>query len=890
MLGLRVLFSRIRGFLGSRASDRSLNEELQMHLELLTQENIRRGMGADDARAAARREFGGLEQITELYRDQRGFPVFESVSRDFRFGLRMLCQSPGFAALAVLTLAIGIGANTAVFSLVDAVLLQPLPYRNTQQLLLLTETLPQMGGVDEVGVSAAEYLDYRSTNRCFSEIAAYQTSGFNLTGGGTPLRVRAASVSASLFPLLGTPPALGRTFAAGEDREGAGPVAVLSYSLWRDRFGLDGNVLGTSIRLDGKPFTVIGVMPASFQFPLDGAPLSDRVAVWVPLTFPADLLADRVREFGVGVVGRLKPGITPALAQQDLVGTAEAFMQQHPESYGGTVRVAPRSYPLAVHAVAKVRSLVLLLEAVVICVLVIACANVANLLLARSGSRRREMAVRSAVGADRARLFSQCIIESGSLAFAGTVAGLIVASLLLSGARRFAPLSIPQLRDIHLNSLALSFTVVLSVITTIFFGLVPALQLSGVPAQSALKDSVQLGGSSASRGIQGVLVVLEIGAALSLLLAGSLLLQSFTRLLNAPMGFRPDNTIVVRAIFDRSRYPDPLKREAVQKELLVRLSAIPGVRVAAEASHLPLSDVRQIGFHIEGAAPNEFHWAQNSLISPGYFQAMGISLLRGRDFTDRDSRTSPNVAVISEALARQYFPGADPIGKHFAWGDRAAFTVIGVAADVRVTALDADPPPMIYDSMFQVESGASDRTAFILKLREPDKTSAPAFFASVREQVWSIDKDLPVYGTATLDSLVEASISQRRFTLVLISAFGLIALALAIVGLFGVVSYLVSLRQAELAVRMALGAPRIRVALMILRQAAALGIIGCGFGLFLFLLGSPLLAGSLYEITPRDLPTIIIIPAIMFFVTLLAAYVPAQHAMRLDPMAALRYE
>jgi len=344
VLGLRVLFSRIRGFLGSRARDRSLNEELQMHLELLTQENIRRGMGTDDARAAARREFGGVEQITELYRNQSGFPVFESVSRDFRFGLRMLFQSPGFATLDVLTLAMGIGANTAVFSLVDAVLLQSLPYRNTQQLLLLTETLPQLGGADEVGVSAAEYLDYRAANRCFSDIAAYQTSGFNLTGNGTPLRVQAASVSASLFSLLGTSPALGRTFAAGEDREGAGPVAVLSYSLWRDRFGLDANVLGTSVRLDEKPFTIIGVMPANFQFPFDGAPLSDRAAPWVPLIFPADLLTDRVREFGVGVVGRLKPGVTPALAQQDLAGVAEAFMQQHPESYAGSIRTQTRMH------------------------------------------------------------------------------------------------------------------------------------------------------------------------------------------------------------------------------------------------------------------------------------------------------------------------------------------------------------------------------------------------------------------------------------------------------------------------------------------------------------------------------------------------------------------
>jgi predicted permease len=377
---------------------------------------------------------------------------------------------------------------------------------------------------------------------------------------------------------------------------------------------------------------------------------------------------------------------------------------------------------------------------------------------------------------------------------------------------------------------------------------------------------------------------------MALLLGGSLLLQSFVRLLNVPMGFRPQNTVIVRTFFDRSRYPDALKREVVQKELLTRLRGLPGARMVAEASHLPLTEARQIGFHIESAPPDEFHWAHNSLASPGYFQAMGISILRGRDFSERDDRKSPNVAVISESVAKQYFPNQDPIGKRYNWGGRADFTIIGVAADVRVTALDADPPPMIYNSMFQIESGASSRTAFVLKLDSSDESVQQGIFQSVRQQVWSLDKDLPIYGIFTLQSLIAESVSQRRFTMVLISGFGVLALVLAVIGLFGVVSYIVVLRQQELALRMALGADRTKLGWMVLKQGSMLGLAGCVFGLFTFLVGSPLLSSSLYQTSRLDPPTLLLVPVILFLAALFASYWPARRAMRVDPMALLRYE
>jgi len=887
---LRILGARLRGLFRSRQLDGDLEDELDAHLEMLTAENIRRGMKPAEARYAARREFGGVEQTKEDHKQVRGLPLIENLSRDFRLGIRMLGRNVGFTAVAVITLALGIGANTAVFSLVNAVLIRQLPYRDPQQLLLLTETLPQLGGKDEVGVAAGEYLDYRDQNRSFSQVAAYETDGFNLTGEETPVRVQASRLSASAFSVLGVDAQLGRTFTDEEDRDGAPSVAVISDALWRNHYSASRDVLGKTVRLDEKPFTVIGVMPPGFQFPFDGAPLSERADLWIPIAFSQDRFADRVREFGVGFIGRLKPGVTPALAQQDILRVADNFMRDHPESYSGTIRVSPRAYPFAVHAIEKIRPLVLLLEAAVLCVLLIACANVANLLMAKARSRRREMAIRSAVGAARGRLLSQCLLESFLLSLLGTGGGIALAVLMTSAARRFGPASLSQLQDVTLDPIALVFTLVLSVVTTLFFGLVPALQLSRVSPQLALKDAAQIGRSQATRRLQNALVVLEIGVALALLTGGSLLLQSFVRLLNVPTGFRPQNTLIARTFFDKSRYPDPLKREAVQKELLIRLRALPGARMVAEASHLPLSEARQIGFHIEGTPPDEFHWAHNSLTSPGYFEAMGISILRGRDFTEQDNRKSTNVAVISESLAKQYFPNQDPVGKRYNWGGRADFTIIGVAADVRVTALDADPPPMIYNSMFQVESGASSRTAFVLKLDSPEESVQQGTFQSVQQQIWSLDKDLPIYGVSTMQSLMEDSVSQRRFTMLLIGGFGVLALLLATIGLFGVVSYVVVLRQQELALRVALGAGRTNLGWMVLKQGGLLGVAGCVFGLFVFMVGSPLLSSSLYQTSRYDVPTLLLAPLILFLATLCASYWPARRAMRVDPMALLRYE
>jgi predicted permease len=809
----------------------------------------------------------------------------ETLRQDIRYGSRMLARNPGFTAIAVLTLAIGIGASTAIFSVVDTVLLRPLPYRDPEKLVLVSETLPGMS-TDEIGVSAGEYQDYRDRNRSFSQVAAYESAGFNLTGTGQPLRVNAAALSASALPLLGVSPELGRGFTTEEDRYGSGSVVVLSHALWEHQYSHDPNILGQTVKLDEKPFTVIGVMPASFRFPFDGAPLSEMADLWVPLAFEPDLLSpeNRTREFGVGLIGRLKPGVSKEQAQKDVENVATGFMQQY--GYSGTVRVVPKAHAFAGRTVEKARPLVILLILAVACVLIIACANVANLLLARASHRSREMAVRSAIGANPARIVRQCLVESVLLSVCGASAGIIVSAASIAGLRRFGPADVPRLHDVMLHPNVLLFTLGLSVVTALLFGFVPAWRLAHVTPQACLKESTQAGPARGTQKLQNSVATVEIAVALVLLIACGLLLRSFVRLLDSPFGFDPKGVFVVRTLFDRARYPDPMKRQAAQKELLDRLSHLPGVTAVATASHLPLSDARQIGFRLEHAPTDDYHWAENSLVSPGYFRSMGISLLEGRDFTEQDRPDTPNVAIISEKLAREYFPGRSAVGQRFQWGDRAFFTITGVAADVHISALDADPPPMIYTSMFQVESGASGRTAFVLRSTDQDE----GLFQEVQRQVWAVDKDLPIYNTTTLGKLVSESLAQRRFTVLLLGSFAVVAMLLAAIGLFGVISYLVAERTREFGVRMALGADRTSIYWQVLKRAALLAAGGCGIGLLLSVFASRLLQASLYQVSRFDWPTLILVPFLLLSVALFAAYWPARRATRVDPMVALRYE
>jgi putative ABC transport system permease protein len=821
------------------------------------------------------------------------------LGQDFRYALRQLRKSPRFTAIAALTLALGIGASTAIFSVTNTVLLHPLPYSDPGRLVLVTESLPAMSS-DEVGVSVSEYIDYRDRNHSFSQVAAYESAGFNLTGQGRPLRVNAAAISASAFAVLGVSPELGHVFTNEDERYGSQRVALLSHSLWHDEYGGDRSIVGKSVKLDEQGYVVIGVMPPSFRFPFDGAPLSEMADLWVPEIFSRHLLApeNRTEEFGIGLVGRLKPGVTKEQAQQDIASIAHAFMQQYSQ-YSGTVRVQPKVYPFEAHAVDKARPLVLLLALAAGCVLLISCANVTNLLLARANPRAREMAVRTALGANRTRIMRQCLVESVLLSLIGASAATLIAAGSISALRRFGPPNVPRLYEIALHPAAFLFALSLSVAVTILLGFAPAWRLSHVAPQEAVKESTQVGLGHSSQRLQNSVVITEIAATVVLLIVGGLLIRSFVQLLNSPFGFDPTNAFVVRTLFDRGRYPDPARRMAVQQELLESLRRLPGAKVVAAASHLPLSDTREIGFRLEHAAPDDYRWAENSLVSPGYFKAMGISLIRGRDFNEEDSARSAKTdplrncvadtcdAIVSETFAKKFFAGRDPIGRRFEWGGGGdLFTIIGIAADVHISALDAEPPPMIYLSMFQVESGGSGRIAFVLRSDQ----SGQILFKEVQQRLWAVDKDLPVYNTTSMAALVSESIAQRRFTVLLVGTFGALALLLAAIGIFGVVSCLVAERTHEFGVRIALGAERKDIYGQVLRRAAALSGAGCLIGLLSSVLVSSFLRTSLYRVNRFDLTTMFLTPALLLSVALFAAYWPARRAARVDPMVALRYE
>ena len=878
MQWLKQVFTRRRRY-------DELSESIREHLEEKIADLMNDGMTRAEAERSARREFGNVALIEERSREVWQLSTLESIWTDLGYAARKLRKSPGFTITCLLTLALGIGANTAVFSTINTILFHPLPYRDPSRLVLISESLP-LAGSNDVGVSAQEYLDYRSQNSVFSETAAFETADFNLTGTGEPQRINAARISASALPLLGATPELGRNFTSEEDRYGSDHVVLVSHALWQGQFGSAPDIVGKTIHLDETAYTVIGVMPASFRFPLDAAPSSERASLWLPMAFAPNLLKpdNRTMEFGVGLIGRLKPDVSPQQAQTDMNQIANRFMRQY--GYSGTIRVAPHVYPFSAHSVERARPFLILLAASVLCVLLIASANIANLLLARASARTQEMALRMAIGANRLRLIRQCLVESSLLGLLGSIAGILVAILLVAGLKHFGPTSLPRLQDVAIHPIVLLFALALSLITSLFFGFAPAWRLSRVPPQASLRAARQANSDRSGQRLQNSVATAQIALAFVLLIAGGLLLRSFTRLLDSPFGFNPQDSFVVRTVFDHVRYPDPLKRDVVQKQLLERLSRLPGITAVAEASHLPLSDSREIGFRLEHAAHDDYYSAENSLVSPGYFRAMGIALVAGRDFTLDDRRESPPVAIINQALSHEYFPGQNPIGQRFQWGDRAMFTIIGVAADVHVSSLDTDPPPMIYNDMFQIESGASVRTAFILR----GSTAGPELLSAIRQQVWSLDSELPLYEAATLQSLISESLAQRSFTLVLLGAFAFTALLLASVGIFGVISYLVAQRSSEFGVRIALGASRSQITNLVLSRGAIIAIAGCLCGLVLSAFASRLLLTSLYRTDWYDPVMPCLVTLLLFVVVLLASWLPARRAAATDPMHALRSE
>ncbi len=800
----------------------------------------------------------------------------ETLWQDLRYGIRMLAKKPGFMAVALLTLALGVGANTAIFTVVNAVLLRPLPYKNPQRLVKIWESNPKRG-FDQFSVAPPNFVDWRAQNHVFEQMAAMLGGDYNLTGVGAPERVSAADVSADLFSLLGIEPECGRAFLPSEDQPGSPLVVIASHGLWERRLGADPNAIGRTLTLDGKPYTLVGIMPAGLKYP------SDETELWTPLVFDQRALSGRGAHW-VSVIARLKPAVSLEKAQSEMSAIASRLEKQYPDTNAGWEVFL---VPLEKEIVGDIRPALLLLMAAVGLVLLIACANVANLLMARGSERQHEIAIRAALGAGRGRLLRQLLTESLLLSLLGSALGLLLAGWGTSILLGFNAGVIPRASEISMDAFVLAFTLGTAVVTTVLFGLLPAFQSSSLDLNAALKEGTR-NPSGGRLNLRSLLVVSEVALALLLLASGGLLMRSFVRLMHVNAGFRPEGVLTVRVQLPQAEYPKKENSEAFYQELLSRIWSLPGVESAGGISFLPLSGGRySLTFTTEGlppapgAAPMS---AQYRVATPDYFRTMGISLVRGRVFTEQDRAGAPPVAIINQAMARQFWPNTDPIGQRIVIDDRTQSPreIVGVVGDVRQW-LPMSALPEMYVSQLQV---GWDSLALVVR----SQLAPSSLVAAVSAQVHALDKDLPVYRVAGMEEVVAHSVGDRKFSAYLLAIFALLAVVLAAVGIYGVMSHTVALRTREIGIRMALGAEPQDVLARVLGQGMLLVVGGLCIGLAAAFALTHFMASMLFGVTPTDPATFAGVAILLALVALLACYIPARRATRVDPMVALRYE
>lgn len=817
--------------------------------------------------------------------------------RDLRYALRAFAKSPGFTLAAILSLAIGIGANTAIFSVTSALLLHPLPYKDADRLVILWNSSPGLG-ITRDWFSTAQYFDIKNNHHGFEEVALAIGGNFNLTGDGEPERVSVVRVSSNLLPMAGAKALYGRLFTPEEDHFGSANVAVLSYGMWARRYGSSPQMVGRRITINSHLYEVVGVLPSSFSLPHEVLPTlegGEQADILIPMPLPADAAEVRGHE-DYNIMAKLRPGVTLQQARAEMATITARLRRSHPEVYPANGNLTFLVVPLLEQVVGNVRHTLWLLLAAVACVLLIACVNVANLLLSRAVGRKKEVAVRTAVGASTGRIIRQLLTESVLLAICGGVLGILLAILCIHWTHVLGPKSVPRLSDVGVRADTLLFTLLISVISGILFGLVPALRIARPDLHTVLKDSDRgSAGASAMWGrgnnLRRLLVVTELAISVVVLIVAGLLLRSFMRLQNVSPGFNPANVLTLELTMTGDKYKDPEVVRATYRQLWERLERLPGVTAAGGISSLPFSEMFAWGpITVEGRIlpPGEtFINADERIVSGHYFQVMQIPLLKGRFFNDQDTADKPHVLMVDEFMAQQLWPNQDPLGKRISFGDLAAkpqwATVIGVVGRIKQDALDSDSRIALYMPQSQYISRAMN---VALRSSTAPITLAPVVNHELRE----LDHDLPMFRVLTMEQRVAASLARRRFATVMLGVFASLALALAAIGIYGVMSYLVSQGTREIGIRMALGATQRGIIRLVVRQGMVLALLGVLTGLLAAFAFTRIVSGFLFDVAATDLVTFSAIAALLVVVALLASYVPARRAARIDPLISLRSE
>ncbi len=886
---LNNLFSGLRALFRKRAANREMDDELRAYLEASAEAKMRAGMSREAAWRAARVEMGSAEAVKEQIRDAGWERALESLWQDVRYGTRMLRKSPGFTIVAIVTLALGIGANTAIFSMVEAVLLRPLPYPHSSQLVDLWAH-SDVFDFPNLGVSLPDLADARKQCRSFERLAPYTLKNVDLSGHGVPEQLMATEVSPDFFPLLGISPLDGRTFLPSEVQPGHDDVVILSAAFWRKQFAADPHVIGRSIQLNGAGYTIVGVMPQRFNFPT-------ATDLWLPFVpTPAELAARENHRYPV--VGRLAPGSTIAQAQAELNTVGARLARAFPKAdkgWGFQVRsmksdlVNNASMPL------------LVLFGAVGLVLLIACANVGNLYLARAWSRTHELAIRAALGASRGRLVRQLLIEGLLLAMAGGAAGLLLAAWAMDGLRSLLLLNTPRLANLKIDAHVLWFTLAASLIAGTLFGLVPAFLVSRDHLVAAMREAgsgreVSSAGPRQSR-LRQLLVVGEVALALVLVVSAGLALRSFSRLSAVPLGFRPDRLLTMQLDFRGHQFKTPAQFAAYGNQVLQKVRAAPGVESASASISIPLAGFRAEGeFRIAGRplpSNGQELMADWNGITPGYFSTLGIPLLAGRAFNESDQAESQPVAIVNRAFARRYFGSGSPIGRqislhrdkqhHFIWDE-----IVGEVGNVRGVSPSRKSAPTIYEPIAQSQTAWGMDTRLALLVRT--KAEPTALARTVKDAIWSVNKDQPVTHLKTMDRVVATAYAEPRSQSLLLSLFGALGLVLALVGIYGVISYSVGRRTREIGIRIALGAQNSDVLRLVVGQGTRLVLAGVAIGLAASFAATRLMRGLLYGVSTTDPLTFAGVSILLLLAGLVACYLPARRALRIDPVEALRQE